>query len=275
MDIKLQHLALSPFDPPLSHPISPKPTTPQPNRARHRAQMATDPSMNPSTVTDCLSECLEIAIHQILYCRKVYPQSIFESRSYLGVSTHTSRHPVLNKYISDTVKLAGPALASGTAGALMLLIIDEAKGNSNSNGVLERFVFDFEQELSSSKSRSSSCSTISSGQFEQLRSLENGFRNLIMKLLTLNECSYSSLPHTATFKLCLQAHTNYSNVNIGSESETLQRALQNGEWYQPDTNSCVLTVERGVRMIPLKSVEVVGAGIRMMLNLEREEAVGR
>ena len=54
-----------------------------------RTSMASSSSSSSSLqyedLCECLKEVLEICVHQILYSREVYPPSIFEARTYLGV----------------------------------------------------------------------------------------------------------------------------------------------------------------------------------------------
>ena len=54
---------------------------------------------------------VEVAIHTILYVRRVYPPDLFIRRKKYDTPVFQSRHPALNKYISGAVKAIGEELA--------------------------------------------------------------------------------------------------------------------------------------------------------------------
>ncbi|KAG9020328.1 hypothetical protein FS842_007407, partial [Serendipita sp. 407] len=53
---------------------------------------------------------LEVSIHTILFVRRVYPSELFARRKKYDAPVYQSRHPDLNKYISDAVKAVGDEL---------------------------------------------------------------------------------------------------------------------------------------------------------------------
>lgn len=57
-----------------------------------------------STVVDIICEFFEIAVHNILYVRKLYPDSIFERKRKYGVVVYHCIYPGLNQYILDCIK---------------------------------------------------------------------------------------------------------------------------------------------------------------------------
>lgn len=54
---------------------------------------------------DLLADFLEVAVHLILYARNVYPPTIFERKKKYDVPVRLSRHPELNKYISEVAQV--------------------------------------------------------------------------------------------------------------------------------------------------------------------------
>lgn len=52
---------------------------------------------------DILLEFLEAAFHQILYFRKLYPDSIFSKKKLYGIGIYISEHPDLNEYIKNVL----------------------------------------------------------------------------------------------------------------------------------------------------------------------------
>lgn len=93
--------------------------------------------------TDILCEFLEVAIHNILYVRKLYPEAIFVPKRKYGVVVHQSIHPLVNEYITECLKAAE---YYGKAKTLRKLVV----GIIVSGTVIERYIFDilrFDQNL--------------------------------------------------------------------------------------------------------------------------------
>ncbi|XP_030746442.1 mitotic spindle assembly checkpoint protein MAD2B [Sitophilus oryzae] len=53
---------------------------------------------------EVLCEFFEIAIHNILYARKLYPDAVFESRKKYGVVVYQAVHPGIQNYIQNCLK---------------------------------------------------------------------------------------------------------------------------------------------------------------------------
>lgn len=53
---------------------------------------------------DILLEFLEVAIHSVLYSRKLYPDSIFVAKKKYGVAVFQAVHPDVAKYIQECLK---------------------------------------------------------------------------------------------------------------------------------------------------------------------------
>ncbi|KAG8847193.1 hypothetical protein FRB91_012027, partial [Serendipita sp. 411] len=80
---------------------------------------------------------LEVSIHTILFVRRVYPSELFARRKKYDAPVYQSRHPDLNKYISDAVKAVGDELTRGSVERVVIVIRDK-------DGVaMERFMFNF------------------------------------------------------------------------------------------------------------------------------------
>lgn len=56
------------------------------------------------------SDTVEVAIHNILYVRQIYPVELFSRRKKYDTPVWRSRHPELNEYISGAVKALGEEL---------------------------------------------------------------------------------------------------------------------------------------------------------------------
>lgn len=46
---------------------------------------------------------MEVAIHNILYFRKLYPDEIFIKKKVYGTAVNISQHPELNEYIKEVL----------------------------------------------------------------------------------------------------------------------------------------------------------------------------
>ncbi|XP_012261447.2 mitotic spindle assembly checkpoint protein MAD2B [Athalia rosae] len=53
--------------------------------------------------TDILLEFLEVAFHQILFVRNLYPKEIFVRKQIYGIGVQISEHPELNSYIKEVL----------------------------------------------------------------------------------------------------------------------------------------------------------------------------
>lgn len=92
---------------------------------------------------DILCEFLEVAIHNILYVRKLYPEAIFVPKRKYGVVAYQSNHPLVNEYITECLKAVE---FHGKAKTLHKLVV----GIVVAGTMIERYVFDvlrFQQNL--------------------------------------------------------------------------------------------------------------------------------
>lgn len=88
------------------------------------------------TASDILIEFLEVAVHNILYVRNIYPASIFVRRKKYGVPVQMSTHPYLNEYITECLKTIRDLLQKNEVRKVTLTFFDETQR------AIERFVFD-------------------------------------------------------------------------------------------------------------------------------------
>ncbi|XP_021922607.1 mitotic spindle assembly checkpoint protein MAD2B isoform X3 [Zootermopsis nevadensis] len=86
--------------------------------------------------SDILIEFLEVAIHNVLYVRNIYPTSIFVRRKKYGVPVQMSTHPYLNEYITECLKTIKDLLTKNEVRKVTVVFFDEAQIP------VERFIFD-------------------------------------------------------------------------------------------------------------------------------------
>jgi mitotic spindle assembly checkpoint protein MAD2B len=80
---------------------------------------------------------LTVAIHNVLYYRRIYPQATFLSVKAFNIPVHQSRHPKVCSWVSDAVEAVSGQLANGAAERVAVVIHASGVG-----AVLERWVFD-------------------------------------------------------------------------------------------------------------------------------------
>lgn len=86
---------------------------------------------------DVYIQFLEVAIHQVLFARQVYPEDLFERRRAYGMSVWMGRHAQMNRQIHDTVARAKPLLLSGAVDCVSVVLLAE------DGTAAEQFDFEF------------------------------------------------------------------------------------------------------------------------------------
>nr|XP_039251189.1 mitotic spindle assembly checkpoint protein MAD2B-like [Styela clava] len=74
--------------------------------------------------SEILVEFMEVAIHQILYSRKLYPEEIFILRKKYNIPIHIASHPGLKDYISSTLSSVQNLLQKKEICRVSLLVED-------------------------------------------------------------------------------------------------------------------------------------------------------
>lgn len=86
-------------------------------------------------VIDLLSEFLEVAIHQVLQLRNIYPAEIFERRRHFNVPVQWISHPELQDYIHSAVTSLKPLIRQGHVQKFAVAFFDRKQI------AVEKFVF--------------------------------------------------------------------------------------------------------------------------------------
>lgn len=76
-------------------------------------------------------------VHNVLYVRKLYPDTIFVKRKKYATVVHQSVHPDVNEYITQVLKGVEFYVEKSQLHRLDLCILDTDK-----NTICEKFVFD-------------------------------------------------------------------------------------------------------------------------------------
>lgn len=79
---------------------------------------------------------LEVAIHNILFVRRVYPEAIFERRRCFGVAVWMARYPTVVEGINAALRNALAPMLAGVVEAVVLVITD-----AETEAAIEQYVF--------------------------------------------------------------------------------------------------------------------------------------
>jgi mitotic spindle assembly checkpoint protein MAD2B len=88
-----------------------------------------------------LLEFLEVAIHSILYYRKLYPEEIFRKAQIYGISVYISQHPYLNNYIKNILICIKELIKENENNLKSINILH----TNESDILIEKFIFQFNQ----------------------------------------------------------------------------------------------------------------------------------
>lgn len=102
----------------------------------------TEHSLSPPQAAALLSSFtnfLTVAVHSILYYRKLYPEATFLTARAYNLPVHQSRHPGVCSWIRDAVAAVGVQIRSGSARQVALVI-----HAADSFDVVERWIFDLQ-----------------------------------------------------------------------------------------------------------------------------------
>ncbi|XP_065183401.1 mitotic spindle assembly checkpoint protein MAD2B-like [Sycon ciliatum] len=90
----------------------------------------------PLVGADIVCEFLEVAWHQILFLRDVYPASVFGRRRMYGTSVRMCLHPDVNQYIAQSLEAIRGCLVRGDVETIVLVVRNQA------GLVVEQYVFE-------------------------------------------------------------------------------------------------------------------------------------
>ncbi|CAH0391483.1 unnamed protein product [Bemisia tabaci] len=90
-----------------------------------------------------LLELLEVAIHQVLYQKSIYPETIFVLKKKYGAPVHVSRYPPLNSYINDSLIAIKDLLLRKQLKSVHVCFF-----NNDYSKLLERLVFNVQNVFS-------------------------------------------------------------------------------------------------------------------------------
>ena len=206
--------------------------------------------MTTATKPHTLAEFFEVAVHQVLFARNIYPHPLFERRCMYGVPVWMSRHPDLNAYIAEAIGAACELIEHNHLEQFVVAIVPDAI-QTGGDGVgacssqpLERFVF-----------------AITAPQHADHMGdrLFDGFRDCLLKIAT-SSAALDPNPSQCSFRILLS-----STASAAADVEQLQRAFIRADMCQNTIELPAIT--------SLKSVQdTEHTSFHMLLNVEENRA---
>ena len=244
----------------------------------HHQPAASSPSpfATQPRLSTLLGGTLESTLHELLYVRRIYPRDSFAPNRFLGVSCHASRHPGVVDYIYNFLEVAVPALCTGTADELALVVLDSPPGRPES--IMERFVFNFDTQEMNTKMREALDARDQDGRVaDMVRYLEPRLRDVLLQVVSMNgmdvrrpsssrsggrkrprDGSQTTTGDNGdggggaydpsgnmTFKLALRIapakdgeQEEEDEIQFPSPCVELDDAMKEAKWFQADANTC-------------------------------------
>ena len=145
----------------------------------------TDADLEFHAVLDSFTELLIVAIHQVLYERKIYPPTTFITAKIYNLPVQQSRHSGLCLYINDAITAVYLAISSGTAKRISVVICVQDLPR-------EQFIFDvtkLSQRILATAGKQSELEETFPlvDAEEQLRAVLSKLRNYCVSLEALDE----------------------------------------------------------------------------------------
>lgn len=170
------------------------------------------------TRSDVLIEFLEIAIHDILYYRNIYPPNIFSLKKKYNIPIYVSKHPKVNEYITECLKTAKELLEANVVKRIALVI------STDKNVPVEKYVFEIQQSKSDY-------------QDKFFVKIEEVFREYLLRI-AVAEVSLKKLPENCTFEIQITtdeqssvklnenvSHVHFPWIEAENSEENLQSIL--------------------------------------------------
>ena len=194
-----------------------------------------------------LSSFLEVAVHQYLFVRRVYPATLFDRRRHFSMPVHMSRHPELNAYISRALAGVRQQLQEGSLGALAVVLVEEASGVP-----VERLVFNFLSfpDASSTHDR-----------------LEDTCRSFLLKIAMI-EGALGRARHEGggglTFRVVAQSRGGDGEDGMGAGRGGMG-GEDAGSWHRAQSSGAAGLVLRQPQMLPLKHSACDGLELQLVV----------
>ncbi|XP_076804543.1 mitotic spindle assembly checkpoint protein MAD2B-like [Clavelina lepadiformis] len=214
---------VSPIDFPPSSPIVSSPPTPPLKLVTNEDNTLTEASLKDlSSHVTC--DFLEVAIHQILYYRKLYPRGVFSKRKKYEVPVFIAWHPGLRDYIKNVVKSLKPLVAENVIRRVVLNILTD-------DTPVEKFVFELNNVTASGNV----------SEDEYMINIEVSLRDALLRISSYDgKFEYDS--KSSRFEVVV-------HVQGGSALDLIYESNPKLKWVQEDVDE-----PKNEKLVPLKSL---------------------
>ncbi|KAI9284477.1 DNA-binding protein [Umbelopsis sp. AD052] len=190
-----------------------------------------------SDIVDITSEFIEVAIHQILYVRGLYPKEIFATRQKYSTPVHMSRHPDINQYINHVVAACKDGIHKKNVKTVALEVFDFQQRP------VERFVFELHSIFVLSPHQNADSVTT-----EMLwPDLELQLRAFLLRIHATNSL-LKPLPEDSKFLVVVDMERPVVPASLQENKTGVTPWIPAGDGQKADAFS-------GSHLIPLKSVD--------------------
>lgn len=193
--------------------------------------------------TDLVLEFLEACVHQILYSKGVYPESVFEKRIKYGHQVFQSRHPDINSYIRQVLGNAHPLVDAGLVESVVVVLNRDLGGDGNrtvpveniaiSCAIAKRISTTLEGDKGDAMVTEEDPDNVVSDQI--LFDLERDMKNALIELMKMPK-----LPEENTHSWAIQVHTSKSSVGVDPQQDAvLRESLRSKEWKVNESEQAI------------------------------------
>lgn len=212
-----------------------------------------------SDLFEWFTEFFIVAIHSILYIRRLYPQDTFRAAHQYGIVVYQSRHPKVCEYVEHMARSCMKFVKKGIVDKVSLVVISE-------NGFpVERFAFDLRDFPKLSDKLATTTIDEDSGiSYQQVCSQ---YRACIVTLTSLSH-SFGAAVSNATFSIIMETKDDESRLfEIDPESIWI---AGDGQKYHQDGNCSSFNQNRSsIRLLPIRYVD--GGPFSFNLFLEEDK----
>lgn len=199
----------------------------------------------PQASPDIVAELLEIAIHNILYSRKIYPEGAFQKSRKYNIPVQVAVHPQVVDYIDSCVMTVHKLLQRNELRKMVLHIVD------SSHRPMEQFVFEVSVPVEGARA-----GRVSKPEEDSyLLDVEAAARAICLKVTTSDSVLQDN-PEGCSFSI--QLHVAESTAMRLSLSEDLDD--QSFPWIEASSNDVDIP---GGSIIPLKCANTMVGKVQL------------
>lgn len=187
---------------------------------------------------DIVAELLEVAIHNILYSRKLYPEELFQKSWKYNIPVHLASHPQIVDYIDSCVMTMHKLLQRNELHKMVVHIVD------SNHRPLEQFVFEVSVPVEGASSRCGPSRQLKEEEDTYLLDVEAAARAICLKVGTCDSVLQDN-PRGCSFNIQLHvAESTAMRLSLSDDPDD-----QSFPWIEADDKDIDIP---GGSIVPLK-----------------------